>query len=511
MPSVDLKRKDFLRVDCLSSVSTCPSPRAGASLTAPPSQHPTAGCGSFFEMSLPSGADASVLRDRVAALAARVEELETEAEADRALYLRIGMGHTDPELKAKPESEVFGALEQQNRDALYELKKTKSQKYQLKQRVDELEKALESAASVEPVSLTIVPECARCVERADAEAEAEEEAKAAEAAAAEAKAEEEAEAKAAEAKAKAEAEAKTPTRAPPSRAERVPTRAKPSARDVRDAVDVLSAHARGDASSAMSCAALHLCLKHRDQCSNAESLMRRTIVVMKNEAREAGRRSSGVGFGPGKELAGALRTTKTSLAVVAKTTTAREPRGGVLGASLPQSSATKKQSSQSSRAPVASPRTPLAAAPPSPASPYERRSPPAKAAMPKRSLAELTAPDARVQQWMAQKAKKEEHRDKMKKRVVDRDVKWMESMSKRQSDRLKQSRKQEEAAAAAMRVELLKSRAKSREAADAEESPGASSSLSPGSPRPGTPGSDVPSRASTPSVADERLRLFGEA
>jgi hypothetical protein len=130
--------------------------------------------------------------------------------------------------------------------------------------------------------------------------------------------------------------------------------------------------------------------------------------------------------------------------------------------------------------------------------------------MPKRSLAELTAPDARVQQWMAQKAKKEEHRDKMKKRVVDRDVKWMESMSKRQSDRLKQSRKQEEAAAAAMRVELLKSRAKSREAADAEESPGASSSLSPGSPRPGTPGSDVPSRASTPSVADERMRLFGE-
>lgn len=463
-------------------------------------------------MSLPSDADASVLRDRVAALAARVEELETEAEADRALYLRIGMGHTDPELKAKPESEVFGALEQQNRDALYELKKTKSQKYQLKQRVDELEKALESATSAEPVTLTIVPECARCVERADAEAEAEEEARA-EAAAAEAKAEEEARAAAeAKAKAKAEADAKTPTRAPPARADptRVPTRTKPSARDVRDAVDVLSAHARGDASSAMSCAALHLCMKHRDQCSNAESLMRRTIAVMKNEAREAGRRGSGVGFGPGKELAGALRTTKTGLEVVAKTTTARGSRtGGVLGASLPQSEvATKKQSSQSSRAPVASPRTPLAAAPPSPASPYERRGPPAKAAMPKRSLAELTAPDARVQQWMAQKAKKEEHRDKMKKRVVDRDVKWMESMSKRQSDRLKQSRKQEEAAAAAMRVELLKSRAKSREAresADSEES------LSPGSHRPGTPGSDPVSRASTPSISDERMRLFGEA
>ena len=167
-------------------------------------------------MSLPSDADAAALRDRVAALAARVEELETEAEADRALYLRIGMGHTDPELKAKPESEVFGALEQQNRDALYELKKTKSQKYQLKLRVEELEKALESAASVEPVTLTIVPECARCVERAraDAEAEAEEEAKA--------KAEEEAKAKAeaeaqAQAEAQASAEAKTPPVAPPAR------------------------------------------------------------------------------------------------------------------------------------------------------------------------------------------------------------------------------------------------------------------------------------------------------
>ena len=450
-------------------------------------------------MSLPSDADA--LRDRVAALAARVEELETEAEADRALYLRIGMGHTDPELKAKPESEVFGALEQQNRDALYELKKTKSQKYQLKLRVEELEKALESAVSVEPVTLTIVPECARCVERAraDAEAKAEEEAKA--------KAEEEAKAKAqaeaeARAEAEAQAEAKTPPLAPPSRAERIPVRAnaKPSAREVRDAVDVLSAHARGDASSAMSCAALHLCLKHRDQCSNAESLMRRTIANMKNEAREAGRRGSGVGFGPGKELAGVLRATKTETkTAVAKTTTA--------SASLPAATTKKappEKTVSSSRAPVASPRTPLA-------SPYERRSPPVKAAMPKRSLAELTAPDARVQQWMAQKAKKEEHRDKMKKRVVDRDVKWMESMSKRQSDRLKQSRKQEEAAAAAMRVELLKSRAKSQEAADAEESPGASSSLSPGSPRPGTPGSDVPSRASTPSVAEERMRLFGEA
>jgi len=448
-----------------------------------------------------SPSDADALRDRVAALAARVEELETEAEADRALYLRIGMGHTDPELKAKPESEVFGALEQQNRDALYELKKTKSQKYQLKLRVEELEKALESAVSVEPVTLTIVPECARCVERAraDAEAEAEEEAKA--------KAEEEAKAKAqaeaeARAEAEAQAEAKTPPLAPPSRAERIPVRAnaKPSAREVRDAVDVLSAHARGDASSAMSCAALHLCLKHRDQCSNAESLMRRTIANMKNEAREAGRRGSGVGFGPGKELAGVLRATKTeTVTAVAKTTTA--------SASLPAATTKKappEKTVSSSRAPVASPRTPLA-------SPYERRSPPAKAAMPKRSLAELTAPDARVQQWMAQKAKKEEHRDKMKKRVVDRDVKWMESMSKRQSDRLKQSRKQEEAAAAAMRVELLKSRAKSQEAADAEESPGASSSLSPGSPRPGTPGSDVPSRASTPSVAEERMRLFGEA
>jgi len=447
-------------------------------------------------MSLPSDADAAALRDRVAALAARVEELETEAEADRALYLRIGMGHTDPELKAKPESEVFGALEQQNRDALYELKKTKSQKYQLKLRVEELEKALESAASVEPVSLTIVPECARCVERAraDAEAEAEEEAKA--------KAEEEAKAKAeaeaqAQAEAQASAEAKTPPVAPPSRAERIPVRAnaKPSAREVRDAVDVLSAHARGDASSAMSCAALHLCLKHRDQCSNAESLMRRTIANMKNEAREAGRRGSGVGFGPGKELAGVLRATKTETkTAVVKTTTASS-------ASLPAATTKKappEKTVSSSRAPVASPRTPLA-------SPYELRSPPAKAAMPKRSLAELTAPDARVQQWMAQKAKKEEHRDKMKKRVVDRDVKWMESMSKRQSDRLKQSRKQEEAAAAAMRVELLKSRAKSREAADSEEA------LSPGSHRPGTPGSDPVSRASTPSVADERLRLFGEA
>ena len=131
-----------------------------------------------------------------------------------------------------------------------------------------------------------------------------------------------------------------------------------------------------------------------------------------------------------------------------------------------------------------------------------------KTAKPKRSLAELAAPDARVQQWMAQKAKKEVHREKMKKRVVDRDVKWMESMSKRQSDRLKQSRKQEEAAAAAMRVELLKSRAKSRESAEAGESV---SEESPRSPRPSTPGSDPVSRASTPNIDDERKRLFGEA
>ena len=463
------------------------------------------------EMSLPPSADASALQDRVAALAARVEELETEAEADRALYLRIGMGHTDPELKAKPESEVFAALEQQNRDALYQLKKTKSQKYQLKQRVEELEKALESAASAEPVTLTIVPECARCIERAHADAEAEAEADARAEAEAQAQAQAQAQAAAAaEAQAKAEAETPTPTRAPPSRAERVSVRAKPSARDVRDAVDVLSAHARGDASSAMSCAAAHLCLKHRDQCSNAESLMRRTIANMRNEAREAGRRGSGVGFGPGKELAGAARATAT----FGRDVRAGDDRGGRLGASLTaRSVVTKKHPEKTdgtSRAPVASPRTPLSAAPPSPASPYEKKrsASSVKTAKPKRSLAELAAPDARVQQWMAQKAKKEEHREKMKKRVVDRDVKWMESMSKRQSDRLKQSRKQEEAAAAAMRVELLKSRAKSRESAEAGESV---SEESPRSPRPSTPGSDPVSRASTPNIDDERKRLFGEA
>lgn len=356
----------------------------------------------------------------------------------------------------------------------------------LTKRVAELESEL---ANSDPVSITIVPECEKCAARAmQDKADAIK-------AAAESKALKEKEA--AEAKEKAESEAASAAKEQAAKALPVisPTKpitpkktavsSKPSVVEVRQAVDTLSNHSRGEASSAMCVAAHFLCVKHRDQCSNSEGLLRRSILVLKQEARDAGARHSGSSIShPGRELAGVLTTS---------------PTGSARAAAKPRASAPARTQNTT----LSSPRR-TSVPPSSPTvTPSERKAKGrALRASHAVSLAEYRAPDETLLGWMDEKEKKEVSRENMKKRVVERDAKWMEQMSKRQADRLKQSRKQEEAAEAAMRVELLKSRTKAREenakkAEDVEE---------PGLP---SPAGNEGIRAESPTIAQESERLFG--
>jgi|TARA_B110000971_G_C19689987_1_gene354988 hypothetical protein len=114
-------------------------------------------------------------------------------------------------------------------------------------------------------------------------------------------------------------------------------------------------------------------------------------------------------------------------------------------------------------------------------------------------------------QWQAEKEKKEQSREKIKKQVVERDARWKESIAKRQTDRLKFTRKAEEAAEAGARMDLLRSRTKAREDALSAASTPVGSPIpgnTPGS-RHGTPGSRQ-GTPQTPTIAMESERLFGE-
>ena len=62
--------------------------------------------------------------------------------------------------------------------------------------------------------------------------------------------------------------------------------------------------------------------------------------------------------------------------------------------------------------------------------------------------ADLGQPDVKMRKWIMEKQQKEAERARMKRAAVQREVKWMEEMTKRQLDRNKAARKAEEAAEA---------------------------------------------------------------
>ena len=383
-------------------------------------------------------------------------------------------------------------------------------------RVAELESELKiakggAAMSFNPITLTIVSECAECVKR---EAQAEADAVALVVTTAEAEAEAAAEttktAEAAEATRCAEEAESVALQSkkhidPPRRVS-----TKPTVGEVRDAVDVLSNHACGDASLAMVTCAKFLCVKHRDQASNPEGLLRRSIVTLKTVTRETGAKQHGgvcSGFGPSREVAKVLTSTATAPSL--KTTTQKQsstPR-----ASAP-AAATTVTSPRRTLHPPGSPHAVTASrAVPALVSSNGERTTARRSSIAKVSLAELRAPSHQQMQWQAEKEKKEQSREKIKKQVVERDARWKESIAKRQTDRLKFTRKAEEAAEAGARMDLLRSRTKAREDALSAASTPVGSPIpgnTPGS-RHGTPGSRQ-GTPQTPTIAMESERLFGE-
>ena len=109
---------------------------------------------------------------------------------------------------------------------------------------------------------------------------------------------------------------------------------------------------------------------------------------------------------------------------------------------------------------------------------------------------DLGMPDEKMRKWIMEKQQKESERAKMKRRVMQRDVKWMEELKKRQADRNKAARKAEEAAEA----ERIRLKALEREA---------------NKPRPATapkeeeePEEEILSAGAMPTVDSDAARLF---
>lgn len=67
--------------------------------------------------------------------------------------------------------------------------------------------------------------------------------------------------------------------------------------------------------------------------------------------------------------------------------------------------------------------------------------------------AELQAPDQNIRQWMLTRMHKEKEREKLKRRAIEKEIKWIEMMATRQHDRNKANRRLEEMEGAAVVIQ----------------------------------------------------------
>ena len=229
-----------------------PDPRARTFFEARPSS---------FDMVTADVSETEALRARVEALTAQVESLEDDAQTERVRFLAVERG-SGADLAGKPESEIVAKLENDNGEMYHELQTTKAKDHALHLKVRALEEEVAS-----------------------------ERAKAAEAAKSHAGA----------------LESVTP---------RVTSSGRPTKQAFRDAVEVIDAHARGDAAAAVEATADALASLRRDDFASAEVLLRRTIVKIRDDARDliAGRKSTGsTGVGPTRELHDTMRCSRSTV------------------------------------------------------------------------------------------------------------------------------------------------------------------------------------------------------
>lgn len=388
--------------------------------------------------------ETEALRARVEALTAQVESLENDAQTERVRFLAVERGSGGADLAGKPESEIVAKLENDNREMYHELQDTKAKDHALHLKVRALEKELAS-----------------------------ERAKAAEAAKSHA----------------GTLESVTP---------RVTSSGRPTKQAFRDAVEVIDAHARGDAAAAVEATADALASLRRDDFASAEVLLRRTIVKIHDDARDliAGRKSTGsTGVGPTRELHDTMRFSRSTVGGGATARSrARDDSARGTPATTPSTTRTPRRTPGPSRV------TPMASAGAKRATKGAGDEAGSEADGSEKGIfarrGDLGMPDEKMRKWIMEKQQKESERAKMKRRVMQRDVKWMEELKKRQADRNKAARKAEEAAEA----ERIRLKALEREA---------------NKPRPATapkeeeePEEEILSVGAMPTVDSDAARLF---
>jgi membrane protein involved in colicin uptake len=428
----------------------------------------------------------------VAALTEKVATLETEAHEERERFLRVGHGGSSKHLAGKHENEIIADLENQHKDTYYELQKCKSMRREMKLRIEELEKELKherklasdrldrevaeakskaEAEASEDVKEEADAEKAEADAKAKAEAEAEAKAKAEEEAKAkaeadakadaEAKAKAEAEAKAkaeAEAKAKAEAEAKAKAEADASASKAKPLTGRAAVRAAMESVDSVAKH---DAARALALAAEELSAKYRADYPNVEFLLRRALTKVKEDADERRHAKTTAAYGPSREASLGGGGSATVVGSVYDYAGRTRDLSGTLS---PDGVSPTSPLPRSPGKIVAGKKTPASAMPPpspakrggAPASPSARAPPSRESNASDASgaggifakSADLGQPDVKMRKWIMEKQQKEAERARMKRAAVQREVKWMEEMTKRQLDRNKAARKAEEAAEA---------------------------------------------------------------
>ena len=358
----------------------------------------------------------------------------------RFLAVERGSG---ADLAGKPESEIVAKLENDNREMYHELQTTKAKDHALHLKVRALEEELAS-----------------------------ERAKAAEAAKSHAGA----------------LESVTP---------RVTSSGRPTKQAFRDAVEVIDAHARGDAAAAVEATADALASLRRDDFASAEVLLRRTIVKIRDDARDliAGRKSTGsTGVGPTRELHDTMRCSRSTVGGETARSRARDDSARGTPAKTPSTTRTPRRTPGPSRV------TPMASAGAKRATKGAGDEAGSEADGSEKGIfarrGDLGMPDEKMRKWIMEKQQKESERAKMKRRVMQRDVKWMEELKKRQADRNKAARKAEEAAEA----ERIRLKALEREA---------------NKPRPATapkeeeePEEEILSAGAMPTVDSDAARLF---
>ena len=424
------------------------------------------------------------LEEQVAALTEKVATLETEAHEERERFLRVGHGGSSKHLAGKHENEIIADLENQHKDTYYELQKCKSMRREMKLRIEELEKELKherklasdrldrevteakskaEAEASEDVKEEADAEKAEADAKAKAEAEAEAKAKAEEEAKAkaeaDAKADAEAKAKAeAEAKAKAEAEAKAKAEADASASKAKPLTGRAAVRAAMESVDSVAKH---DAARALALAAEELSAKYRADYPNVEFLLRRALTKVKEDADERRHAKTTAAYGPSREASLGGGGSATVVGSVYDYAGRTRDLSGTLS---PDGVSPTSPLPRSPGKIVAGKKTPASAMPPpspakrggAPASPSARAPPSRESNASDASgaggifakSADLGQPDVKMRKWIMEKQQKEAERARMKRAAVQREVKWMEEMTKRQLDRNKAARKAEEAAEA---------------------------------------------------------------